>query len=134
MRDTEELAGKNTSGFSIEPFLIAPNIIPMHPRYSFSLTVAAVLTCACLVTGAQDSGSKNVVQLTELADRVRVEINGAPFTEYFFKDVPRPFCYPLLGPGGLPMTRNWPMKDTSGEEHDHKHHRSLWFTHGEVNG
>ncbi len=32
------------------------------------------------------------------------------------------------------MTRNWPMRDVPNEEHDHKHHRSLWFTHGSVNG
>jgi hypothetical protein len=32
------------------------------------------------------------------------------------------------------MTRNWPMKDTPGEAKDHKHHRSLWFAHGSVNG
>jgi hypothetical protein len=32
------------------------------------------------------------------------------------------------------MTRNWPMKDVAGEERDHPHHRSLWFTHGAVNG
>ena len=39
-----------------------------------------------------------------------------------------------MGPGDLAMTRNWPMKDTPGEEHDHQHHRSLWFAHGAVNG
>lgn len=32
------------------------------------------------------------------------------------------------------MTRDWPMKDTPNEEHDHPHHRSLWFAHGSVNG
>jgi hypothetical protein len=74
------------------------------------------------------------VQIKELPDRLRVEINGRLFTEYYFKDVPRPFCYPLLGPGEAPMTRNWPMKNTEGEDHDHPHHRSLWFTHGAVNG
>ena len=70
----------------------------------------------------------------ELPDRLRVEINGQLFTEYFFKDVPRPFCYPLIGPGDAAMTRNWPMKTTPDEEHDHPHHRSLWFAHGAVNG
>src|SRR5262245_45759789 len=74
------------------------------------------------------------VQISKLDDRLRVEINGKLFTEYFFKDVPRPYCYPILGPDDLPMTRNWPMKNTPGEEHDHPHHRSLWFTHGSVNG
>jgi hypothetical protein len=70
----------------------------------------------------------------ELTNRLRVEINGRLFTEYVFKDTPRPYCYPLIGPGDLAMTRNWPMKDPPDEEHDHPHHRSLWFTHGEVNG
>jgi hypothetical protein len=32
------------------------------------------------------------------------------------------------------MTRDWPMKNTPGEEHDHPHHRSLWFAHGAING
>ncbi len=74
------------------------------------------------------------VQIVQLTNRLRIEINGQLFTEYYFKDVPRPFCYPLLGPGSLPMMRNWPMKDVPGEDHDHPHHRSLWFTHGSVNG
>jgi hypothetical protein len=73
------------------------------------------------------------VQITELPDRVRVEINGQLFTEYLFKDVPRPYCYPLIGPGGAAMTRNWPMKEAPNEERDHVHHRSFWFTHGSVN-
>ena len=74
------------------------------------------------------------VQITRLDDRLRVEINGALFTEYFFKDVPRPYCYPLIGPGGPTMTRNYPMQSPPGEEHDHPHHRSLWFAHGLING
>src|SRR2546426_518594 len=74
------------------------------------------------------------VQITELTNRLRIEINGRLFTEYYFKDVPRPYCYPLIGPGELAMTRNWPMQNTPNEEHDHPHHRSLWFTHGSVNG
>ncbi len=78
--------------------------------------------------------SRKGVEITPLADRLRVEINGQLFTEYFFKDVPRPYCYPVVGPGGANMTRNWPMKDVPDEQHDHKHHRSLWFAHGMVNG
>ena len=74
------------------------------------------------------------VQIVQLTNRLRVEINGQLFTEYYFKDVPRPFCYPLLGPDNLPLMRNWPMKDVPGEDKDHKHHRSMWFTHGSVNG
>lgn len=74
------------------------------------------------------------VKVTEIDGKVRVEIGGQLFTEYVFTDTPRPFLYPLLGAGGTPLTRNFPMKKVEGEETDHKHHRSLWFTHGDVNG
>jgi hypothetical protein len=74
------------------------------------------------------------VRITPLSDRLRVEIQGKLFTEYFFTNVPRPYCYPLIGPGDAAMTRDWPMKNPPGEEHDHPHHRSLWYAHGAVNG
>jgi hypothetical protein len=32
------------------------------------------------------------------------------------------------------MTRAYPMAEQPGERKDHQHHRSLWFTHGDVNG
>lgn len=78
--------------------------------------------------------AKGDVQIIELTNRLRIEIDGQLFTEYFFKDVPRPYYYPLMGPGNLAMTRDWPMASPPGEEHDHPHHRSLWFAHGSVNG
>lgn len=96
------------------------------------LKVLAALGVFAAASGAMSAAPG--VQITELADRLRVEINGKLFTEYFFKDVPRPYCYPLIGPDGLPMTRNWPMKNTPAEAHDHPHHRSFWFAHGLVNG
>jgi hypothetical protein len=74
------------------------------------------------------------VAIVEKGDHLQVDVNGHLFTQYFYKDVPRPFCYPVVGPGEKPMTRNWPMKTVPNEELDHKHHRSLWFTHGSVNG
>ncbi|HUR47690.1 MAG TPA: PmoA family protein, partial [Candidatus Saccharimonadales bacterium] len=33
------------------------------------------------------------------------------------------------------MTRDYPMvPDSEGEDHDHPHHRSMWYSHGDVNG
>jgi len=83
---------------------------------------------------AAEAGESQRIQITELTNRLRVEINGRLFTEYYFKDVPRPYYYPLFGPNETPMTRNWPMKTVPDESHDHPHHRSLWFAHGAVNG
>ncbi|HEY5913376.1 MAG TPA: PmoA family protein [Verrucomicrobiae bacterium] len=96
--------------------------------------IASLMLTGYAAPAAQTETAKAGIQITELPDRLRIEIGGKLFTEYFFKDVPRPYFYPLMGPGELAMTRDWPMKDTPGEEHDHPHHRSLWFTHGEVNG
>lgn len=78
-------------------------------------------------------GQNPGVQITDQGNKLRIEIGGQLFTEYFYKDVPRPYLYPVMGPGNLPMTRNWPLKEVPDEEHDHPHHKSLWFTHGDVN-
>ena len=74
------------------------------------------------------------VEMKEGPDKVRVEIDGKLFTEYCFTGAPHVYFHPLIGPGGARMTRDWPMKDTPGEDRDHPHHRSLWFAHGLVNG
>lgn len=105
------------------------NVISSMRRAStFALGVTSLLLCTNALFSAE-----NGVQISELPDRVRVEINGKLFTEYYFKAPWRPVCYPLIGPGETPMTRNWPFKQTTDEEHDHPHHRSLWFAHGSVN-
>ena len=97
---------------------------------AFVASGAALPFQNCFCAAAEKAG----VKITELDGKLRLEIDGELFTEYHFKDVPRPYFYPVLGPGGLEMMRHWPMKDLPDEEHDHVHHRSLWFTHGEING
>jgi hypothetical protein len=76
----------------------------------------------------------SAVKLTKLADRVRVEIDGQLFTEYVFGDgATRPYCYPVLAKDGTSLTRDFPQKQTPGEETDHKWHRSIWFAHSYIN-
>jgi hypothetical protein len=100
-----------------------------------SIAAFALLTSVSgLVAQTSPSRDADGVSITEKADRLRIEIGGKLFSEYFFKNVPRPFFYPVIGPGEKAMTRNWPMKTVPDEEQDHKHHRSLWFAHGSVNG
>ncbi|HSW02379.1 MAG TPA: DUF6807 family protein [Sedimentisphaerales bacterium] len=82
-----------------------------------------------------DSALAEGVKLTEKDDRITVEINGKLFTEYRFKEPQRPFFYPVIGPTGVPVIRHWPIAEGSpDEERDHPHHKSLWFTHGAING
>ena len=66
--------------------------------------------------------------------KARVETGGQLFTEYHYQNMARPYLYPIIGPGGVGMTRNWPMRQTANEETDHVHHKGLWYAHGNVNG
>lgn len=69
-------------------------------------------------------------------DKARVLLRDALLTEYRYRldDAPKPYFFPLIGPTGEPVTRAHPMEKIDGEDHDHNHQRSLWFTHGNVNG
>ena len=99
-----------------------------------SVVIRHLALSLVLITGTLCSHAAQGVQVTDQDGRVRVEINGRLFTEYHYRNVPRPFFYPVLGVGEAPMTRNFPMKTVPGEETDHKHHRGLWYGHQLVNG
>ncbi|MFN3690829.1 MAG: PmoA family protein, partial [Fimbriimonadales bacterium] len=70
--------------------------------------------------------------LTENALQIRYQ--GKPFVAYVLRGAPKPYLYPVMGPNEKPITRHFPMQRVAGETTDHPHHRSIWFTHGEVNG
>jgi len=56
-------------------------------------------------------------------------------TTYIKKSGSKPILWPLISPQGYRLTRDYPMLDTNETEiRDHIHHRSMWLTHGEVNG
>ena len=75
------------------------------------------------------------VTIAELPDRLRVTIDGALFTEWRHQEWAGPFLYPVIGPNGENVTRHFPMKPgVPGEEQDHPHHRSIRFSHSDVNG
>jgi len=63
-----------------------------------------------------------------------VKIDGLPFTEYILQSGTKPILWPIFGPTGKRMTRDYPMEMETTETKDHPHHRSLWFAHGSVNG
>lgn len=93
------------------------------------LVAAAVL--AASLGGAVEAD----VGLERHADRVDVTIDGKPFTSYRFGGVVKPILFPVIGPTGAGLTRQWPMVEgVAGEPADHPHHESLWFTYGAVNG
>lgn len=75
------------------------------------------------------------VKITDDGTKATVTIDGKPFTEYRYSGYAKPILYPVYGPGQKPMTRNYPMVEgVDNEANDHPHHKSIWYTHDEVNG
>ncbi len=88
-----------------------------------------------VVSTVRAAEAGDAVKLSALPDRVRVEIGGELFTEYVYGDgASRPYCYPITAADGTRLTRDFPMKDTPGEDRDHPWHRSLMFAHSMVGG
>lgn len=68
-------------------------------------------------------------------DGLTVKYDGQLVTRYLIKSGAKPILWPIIGPSGKELTRGWPMRDARDfEKQDHIHHRSFWFTHGNVNG
>jgi hypothetical protein len=109
-----------------------PNTLsPIRLALPFSL---AVVSLAFPGPRAHAAAPAPEVQLTAFSDRVRVTIADTPFTEYIFDGAKRPYLYPLAMSDGTTLNREFPMKSPPGEDHDHPHHRSLWFAHSSVAG
>jgi hypothetical protein len=90
-----------------------------------------------LANAAEDKKPDGKVKLTEIGPHeLAIDLPDGRFTVYNFDPaIARPFFYPVLGPGGKAVTRNYPMKrDVPEETKDHPHHRSFWTAYGEVNG
>src|SRR5688572_13222399 len=97
-----------------------------------------MFTRLCLVLAAVLVGPSFYAQAEVTADRdgdkVTIKIDGKLFAEYLSDSGGKPVVWPIIGPTGHAMTRAYPMEKMAGEKTDHIHHRSLWFTHGDVNG
>jgi hypothetical protein len=97
----------------------------------------ATLAATCLSVGMGPQRAEAAkVSVEPKGDNAVVTVDGKPFTEYIAQSGPKPILWPIIGPTGQPMTRQYPIKldAIETEKQDHIHHRSLWFTHGNVNG
>src|SRR5947209_16505222 len=75
------------------------------------------------------------VKVTQGQDQIDVEIDGKPYTTYYYgPEAPKTYRSPLRAPSGVVVTRGFPMQKIEGEAIDHPHHRGLWFAHSDVNG
>lgn len=76
---------------------------------------------------ADNAAAAEGVSLKEEGEaKLAIVLPDGVFTVYNYAATePRPFFYPVLGPGRKAVTRNYPMKDVEGEDKDHPHHRSF---------
>ena len=85
--------------------------------------------------GDGESTTKEGVELRVRGDTLDVLIDGELFTTYHGEGGERPYCWPVIGPTGKSVTRNFPMRaGVPGERKDHSHHQSFWFGYDQVNG
>jgi hypothetical protein len=104
-------------------------------KHAFTLLFSAAILA--LPAAAQ-------VKITPGPEKIAVEINGKPFTDFYVAgpDVTKPYLWPLRAASGTYVTRMWPMANVAEEEkmieekkikRDHQHQRGLWFAHDNVN-
>lgn len=98
-----------------------------HRRISAALAILIVVALFAMPASAE-------VTVERSDQGAIVKIDGELFTEYVTDMGPKPILWPIIGPTGKPITRAYPMAEGPNEREDHPHHRSLWFTHDEVNG
>ncbi len=97
-------------------------------RLAASLVAFIAVMLSCSFADAEVT-----VERTE--DGLKIEIDGKPFANYATLSGNKPILWPIIGPTGKEVTRQYPMREAGeAERADHPHHRSFWFTHGEVNG
>jgi hypothetical protein len=97
---------------------------------------AAIIGIVPLTALAADA-----VKITQDEKTLQVEIDGKPFTTYHFADdlvrpFVRPFFWPVRAADGTEVTSDQLQapKQKNGKSADHPHHRSIWVSHGSVNG
>jgi Family of unknown function (DUF6807) len=84
------------------------------------------------------------VKITPGPQKIAVEINGKPFTDFYIAgdQVVKPYLFPLRAATGTYVTRMWPLEKVAEEDKmfeaktiktDHPHQRGLWFAHDSVN-
>ncbi len=97
------------------------------------LTTLLAMTASLLFVQAATAAD---FEVTQDKDGVTVKLDGKLLTKYLIKSGHKPIFWPVIGPTGKEMTRAYPiLPDGKPEERkDHIHHRSFWFTHGDVNG
>jgi hypothetical protein len=100
-------------------------------RHLLAIGVAALLFHCALPAHAQQ-GRK--VEIKKGDNALEFFSGDELVTRYLIDPArPKPIFWPVNAPGGIPLTRAYPMeKGKPGETTDHPHHQSAWFCHGDI--
>ena len=101
-----------------------------------SIQISVLSVSVLLLRGTEDVTAAEGFSISCEASKVIIEYDGKLVTNYLFSDAKakKPYFWPVMGPTGKPMTRAFPMETLDGEQHDHPHHRGIWFGHQGVGG
>ena len=100
-----------------------------------ALLAAAIVGSLCDASARAAEWGCEPLPAEGRATGMRVTIDGEHFADYLVHHGHQPVIWPIHGPDGRAMTRQFPLGERlEGEADDHPHHRSLWFNHGLVNG
>lgn len=92
-------------------------------------TLALALLGAASLTAATPFPDVQIVALPD--QQYAFEIGGAEVARYIAQGrAPKPYLFPLTGPAGHRLTSMLHPEDP----HGHRHHRSVWVGHQDVNG
>lgn len=103
-------------------------------RASLVARAVAIASWLALAGGVSAASGEEPLSLTISPGGPEIRSGDELWARLRIDDGPKPYIWPLLGPGGMKLTRSYPMEKVPGEQYDHPHQRSLWFTHGDVNG
>ncbi|MEE3076637.1 MAG: PmoA family protein [Planctomycetota bacterium] len=106
----------------------------MINHHAVRLLLVGLIGALAMSSRSSEAADPFVVQQTD--EGVRVMMDGKLLTHYLSRSGAKPILWPVMGPDSVELTRGYPMRAEGGEHErkDHVHHRSFWFTHGDVNG
>jgi hypothetical protein len=85
------------------------------------------------VAVAAPAADSSNVTIDVRKDHIDFKIGNELVTTYHVPaDASKPYLWPLNAPGGVAVTRAFPMDKAGAISTDHPHHVSGWFCHGDV--
>lgn len=103
----------------------------MNIRHFLALAFTVALLGFVPAAHAQQGGK---VQIKKIDNALEFFVDDELVTRYLIDHArPKPIFWPVNAPGGISLTRSYPMKkEIPGETTDHPHHQSAWFCHGDI--